>query len=53
VVEAIAGALEFLESEPERAREMGRHAREVAIREHGWDKIREELEAAYRDALST
>lgn len=51
VIEEIAAALATLESERDRAIEMGRFARRHALHEHDWRVIREELERAYSDAV--
>ncbi len=52
VIEEIARVLELLDSDPDRARAMGRIARDEALRRHDWTRIRGELELAYRDATA-
>jgi glycosyltransferase involved in cell wall biosynthesis len=44
---ALAGAIRSLLDQPDRARVMGRQARERVVREFGWARVAEGFEAAY------
>ena len=50
IVDQIADACEWVSANPERADEIGATARRLALETHHWDRIREEIAEAYREA---
>ena len=49
---AIAQAIQTLQRDRELAHRVGVAGRDVVSREHGWDRVAQQFEAAYRDALA-
>ena len=51
-VAQLTDALSAILLEPERARAMGRHNREVALERHAWSKVTDRLETIYERAIA-
>jgi glycosyltransferase involved in cell wall biosynthesis len=49
-VVGLADRIDSLLREPGRRAELGARARALALRDHGWDKVAEAMERAYRRA---